>query len=223
MLFVYEISLLPAKQTVHKTRLKWQEKCFDQGGGVGGGLYTGSVPSSALGAVSPGVAGPCAAAAWAVGTLAAASAYVRGLPNPLHLSSSSVSSDQLDIHRLSSHPPSGPRAISEDSCGSICSLLAITINPSHFSHAQALGCVAAAITGTVKAVPGAAGPPAWPVSWHDVAATADVHTPDERLSSKADAAVLKGLAPRQFFSAARPLSSSVSRCPGAFFPSSEIY
>ena len=90
---------------------------------------------------------------------------------------------------MRSHRPSGLRAISGDSSGLVRSLLAIATNPSRFSHAQARGDVAAAVAGTVEAVPGAAGPPPWPGSSVKVAATAAAFTPDERTtSSKAVAA-----------------------------------
>jgi hypothetical protein len=49
------------------------------------------------------------------------------------------------------------RAVSGDSDGSIRILLAVTNNPSRFSHAQACGGVAAAVAGAVETVPGAAG------------------------------------------------------------------
>ena len=69
--------------------------------------------------------------------------------------------------------------------------MAIATNPSRFSHAQARGDVAAAVAGTVEAVPGAAGPPPWPGSCVKVAATAAAFTPDERTtSSKAVAAAV---------------------------------
>ena len=58
-------------------------------------------------------------------------------------------------------------------------------------HAQARKDVAAALAGTVKAVPRAAGPPPWPGSCVKVAATAAAFTPDEKTtSSKAVAAAV---------------------------------
>ncbi len=97
--------------------------------------------------------------------------------------------------------------------------VAVTTNPSRFSHAQAPGGVAAAISGTVKA--------AWPISWADGAATAAVLIPDKGFLPKLMLLLLlysQGLAARQFFSAARPHSlTSLSHCQGAFFPSSEIH
>jgi hypothetical protein len=92
---------------------------------------------------------------------------------------------------LSSGKPWGQRAVSGDSSGFVWSLLAIATNPSHFSHAQACGDVAAAVAGTVEAVPGAVGPPPWPGSCVKVAATAAAFTPDDRAtSSKAVAAAV---------------------------------
>ncbi len=108
----------------------------------------------------------------------------------MHWSSSSLSSDQLDALKLRSHRPSGLRAISGDSSGLVRSLLAIATNPSRFCHAQARGDIAAAVAGTVEAVPGAAGPPPWPGSCVKVSTTAAALTQDERTtSSKAVAAV----------------------------------
>ena len=77
-----QISLFPAKHSVHSTRLWWLEKNLDQGGGVGGGrkISTASAPtflsssilSSAVRAVSPGVSTPGSAATGGLSALAAA-------------------------------------------------------------------------------------------------------------------------------------------------------
>ncbi len=78
--------------------------------------------------------------------LAAATAYVMGLPITPQSSARSRSSAQLTVLTLRSPPPSESRVISVDSGGSVRSLLAMTTRPSLFSRAQAHGGVAAAIS-----------------------------------------------------------------------------
>jgi len=53
----------------------------------------------------------------------------------------------------------------------------------HASPTPRPGDVAAAVAGTVEAVPGAAGPPPWPGSCVKVSTTAAALTPDERTTS----------------------------------------
>ncbi len=74
------------------------------------------------------------------------------------------------------------RAVSGDSGESIRFLLAVTNNPSRFSHAQACGGVAAAVAGAVETVPGATG------SCFGLAAAA-VLAPEEKSSSDIAAAL----------------------------------
>ena len=103
------------------------------------------------------------AAAGAVGVLAATAAYVRVLSLVLKTSSCSLSSDQLVVLKFRSSPPSGSRAVSGDSEGPPCNLLAITKSPPRGSHAQAGGGVTAAVVSVVVkfAVTGAAVFPLW--------------------------------------------------------------
>ena len=113
---------------------------------------------------------------------------------------------------MRSHRPSGLRAISGDSSGPVRSLLAIATNPSRFSHAQARGDVAAAVAGTVEAVPGAAGPPPWPGSCVKVSTTAAALTPDERTTSSKAVAAVSAAAVAAAVAAAAVAALTLSGC-----------
>jgi hypothetical protein len=100
-------------------------------------------------------------------------------------------------------------------------LVAVTNNPSQFSHAQACGGVVAAVAVArpVEAVPGAAS------SGVELAAAAEMLQKKNLLPILLllwKMLPLQSQAAIHTFSAARPLaSSSASHCLGAFFPSSE--